>query len=141
MAENKDIKELVKIIFQALDNKKSENIKIINISDISVMADYFIICSGDNKHQILAMQDAVEEALEKIEVIPKNIEGKNGDTWILMDYRDIVVHIFDSENRSFYDLERLWQDGKEVSLESLWKSAVFLIPTSKISIFDVGIFW
>ena len=119
MAENKDIKELVKIIFQALDNKKSENIKIINISDISVMADYFIICSGDNKHQILAMQDAVEEALEKIEVIPKNIEGKNGDTWILMDYRDIVVHIFDSENRSFYDLERLWQDGKEVSLESL----------------------
>ncbi len=119
MAENKDIKELVKIIFQALDNKKAENIKIINISDISVMADYFIICSGDNKHQILAMQDAVEEALEKIEVIPKNIEGKNGDTWILMDYRDIVVHIFDSENRSFYDLERLWQDGKEVSLESL----------------------
>ncbi len=119
MAENKDIKELVKIIFQALDNKKSENIKIINISDISVMADYFIICSGDNKHQILAMQDAVEEALEKIEVIPKNIEGKNGDTWILMDYRDIVVHIFDSENRSFYDLERLWQDGQEVSLESL----------------------
>ena len=140
MAENKDIKELVKIIFQALDNKKAENIKIINISDISVMADYFIICSGDNKHQILAMQDAVEEALEKIEVIPKNIEGKNGDTWILMDYRDIVVHIFDTENRSFYDLERLWQDGKEVSLESLWKSAVFLIPTSKISIFDVGIF-
>ena len=119
MAENKDIKELVRIIFQALDNKKAENIKIINISDISVMADYFIICSGDNKHQILAMQDAVEEALEKIEVIPKNIEGKNGDTWILMDYRDIVVHIFDSENRSFYDLERLWQDGKEVSLESL----------------------
>lgn len=119
MAENKDIKELVKIIFKALDNKKAENIKIINISDISVMADYFIICSGDNKHQILAMQDAVEEALEKIEVIPKNIEGKNGDTWILMDYRDIVVHIFDSENRSFYDLERLWQDGKEVSLESL----------------------
>ena len=119
MAENKDIKELVKIIFQALDNKKAENNKIINISDISVMADYFIICSGDNKHQILAMQDAVEEALEKIEVIPKNIEGKNGDTWILMDYRDIVVHIFDSENRSFYDLERLWQDGKEVSLESL----------------------
>ena len=119
MAENKDIKELVKIIFQALDNKKAENIKIINISDISVMADYFIICSGDNKHQILAMQDAVEEALEKIEVIPKNIEGKNGDTWILMDYRDIVVHIFDTENRSFYDLERLWQDGKEVSLESL----------------------
>ncbi len=119
MAQNIDIKELLKIIFNVLDDKKAENIKIINISDISVMADYFVICSGNNKHQILAMQDAVEEALEKIDVIPKNIEGKNGDTWILMDYRDIVVHIFDTENRDFYDLERLWRDGKEVSLELL----------------------
>lgn len=119
MAENKDIKELVKIIYNALDNKKAENIKILYIADVSIMADYFIICNGTNKHQILAMQDAVDEALCKIGIEPKGIEGKNGDTWILMDYRDIVVHIFDSENRSFYDLERLWQDGKEINITSL----------------------
>lgn len=119
MAQNMEVKELVKIIFNALDDKKAENIKVINISDISVMADYFVICSGNNRHQILAMQDAVEEALSRIDVHPKNIEGKNGDTWILMDYRDIVVHIFDTENRDFYDLERLWQDGTEVNVESL----------------------
>lgn len=119
MSENTNAKEMVKIIFKALDEKKAENIKILDIKHISVMADYFIICNGSNKHQILALQDSVIEHLTKAGFTAKNIEGKNGESWILMDYRDVIVHIFDNENREFYNLERLWQDGKEIDIEQL----------------------
>ncbi len=112
-------RELIKLIVNAMEDKKAEDIRIINISDITVLADYFIICNGTNKHQILAIQDNVLEALGKLGHEPKSIEGKNGDTWILMDYRDIVIHIFDNENRAFYNLERLWQDGKEINVKDL----------------------
>lgn len=114
-----NVKEIVKTAYKALDDKKAEDIRILYIADISVMADYFIICNGNNKQQILTMQDNVIEQLEKIGVEPKNIEGKNADTWILMDYRDVIIHIFDTENRNFYNLERLWRDGKEIDINNI----------------------
>ena len=114
-----DAREIARRICQALEEKKGEDLKIINISEVSVMADYFIIASGTNRNQVQAMADNVEEVLEKEEVFPKQIEGYQNANWILMDYRDVIVHIFDRENRLFYDLERIWGDGKSLSVEEL----------------------
>lgn len=104
-------KEMVKIAINALEEKKAENIRIIDISKVSVLADYFIIAEGKNRNQIQALTDSVEKDLGKAGANPKQIEGYESATWILMDYADIIVHIFDNENRLFYDLERIWRDG------------------------------
>lgn len=112
-------KEMAKLICHALEEKKAEDIKIINIEEVSVLADYFIIASGTNYNQVQAMADNVEEILGKAGVTPKQIEGYQTANWILMDYRDVIVHIFDEENRLFYDLERIWRDGKDVAVETL----------------------
>lgn len=112
-------KEMAKLICQALEEKKEEDIKIINIEEVSVLADYFIIASGTNRNQVQAMSDNVEEVLGKAGVVPKQIEGYQTANWILLDYGDVIVHVFDEENRLFYDLERIWRDGKAVSVEAL----------------------
>lgn len=104
-------KEMVKIAINALEEKKAENIRVIDISKVSVLADYFIIAEGKNRNQIQALTDSVEKDLGKTGIVPKQIEGYENANWILMDYADIIVHIFDNENRLFYDLERIWRDG------------------------------
>ena len=109
-----DALEMVKEIIKALDEKKSEDIKTLDISNVSVMADYFIIASGNNRNQLQAIADNVSEKLHKKGVEIKQIEGYETANWILMDYGDVIVHIFDKENRLFYDIERIWSDGKEV---------------------------
>lgn len=106
-----DSKEMVKIAISALEEKKAENIRVIDISKVSVLADYFIIAEGKNRNQIQALTDSVEKDLGKAGAVPKQIEGYESANWILMDYADIIVHIFDNENRLFYDLERIWRDG------------------------------
>lgn len=106
-----DSKEMVKIAIHALDEKLAEDIRVIDISKVSVLADYFIIAGGKNRNQIQALADAVEKDLGKNGVVPKQIEGYENANWVLMDYADIIVHIFDNENRLFYDLERIWRDG------------------------------
>jgi ribosome-associated protein len=109
--------ELVKKAVAALDDKKAEDIKVIDIREISTIADYFIIASGSNQNQLTAMQDAVDEELHKAGVHVKQIEGNRNSTWILMDYEDIIVHLFSKQDRLFYDLERIWRDGKEIRLD------------------------
>jgi ribosome-associated protein len=109
--------ELVKKAVAALDDKKAEDIKVIDIQEISTIADYFIIASGSNQNQLTAMQDAVDEELHKAGVHVKQIEGNRNSTWILMDYEDIIVHLFSKQDRLFYDLERIWRDGKEIRIE------------------------
>jgi ribosome-associated protein len=109
--------ELVKKAVAALDDKKAEDIKVIDIREISTIADYFIIASGSNQNQLTAMQDAVDEELHKAGVHVKQIEGNRNSTWILMDYEDIIVHLFSKQDRLFYDLERIWRDGKEIRME------------------------
>ena len=105
-------KEMVKLAYQALSDKKGEDIKIIDIQSVSALADYFMIASGSNRNQVQAMADNVEEVLGKAGVHPKQIEGYQTANWILMDYKDVIVHIFCREDRLFYDLERIWRDGK-----------------------------
>lgn len=115
----KDSKQMAKLAIAALEEKKANDIRIIDISDVSVLADYFIIASGSNRNQVQAMADEVEEELYKAGYKENQVEGYQTANWILMDYRDIIVHIFDEENRLFYDLERIWRDGSEVSKEAL----------------------
>ena len=112
-------KELAKKAYQYLDEKKAVDIKIIDISKISVIADYFIIAGGSNARQIKALADNVEEKLAKEDVTPKSIEGYQNANWILMDYADVIIHIFNQEDRLFYDLERIWTDGNFVTIEDL----------------------
>ncbi|MDE7057579.1 MAG: ribosome silencing factor, partial [Lachnospiraceae bacterium] len=107
-------KEMAKIAAAALEDKKARDLKILDISDVSVLADYFIIASGSNRNQVQAMVDEVEEKLGKAGYTPKQIEGYQTANWILMDYQDLIIHVFDEENRLFYDLERIWRDGNLV---------------------------
>ena len=111
--------DMTKIALKALEDKKGEDIKVIDISEVSVLADYFIIASGTNRSQIQALTDNVEEALGRAGFEVKQIEGYDTANWILMDFGDIIVHIFDKENRLFYDLERIWRDGKQLDLADL----------------------
>lgn len=112
-------REMAKTACHALSEKKAEDIRIIEISEISPLADYFIIATGANANQIQAMVDAVDEALAKAGYQAKQIEGNRNSSWILMDYRDIIVHIFSKEDRLFYDLEKIWTDGKRMEMDEL----------------------
>ncbi|MBR5510392.1 MAG: ribosome silencing factor [Lachnospiraceae bacterium] len=115
----KNSKEMAKIAINALEDKKANDIKILDISDVSVLADYFIIASGSNRNQVQAMADEVQEMLYKAGYESKQVEGYQTANWILMDYQDIIIHVFDEENRLFYDLERIWRDGNLVEKEDL----------------------
>lgn len=110
-------REMVKLAIHAMEEKKGEDICIIDIHEVSVLADYFIIASGSNANQVQAMTDNVEEVLGKAGYEPKQIEGYRSANWILMDYGDIIVHVFCREDRLFYDLERIWRDGRIVGTE------------------------
>lgn len=115
----KNSKEMAKIAINALEEKKANDIKILDISEVSVLADYFIIASGTNRNQVQAMADEVQEMLYKAGYESKQVEGYQTANWILMDYQDIIIHVFDEENRLFYDLERIWRDGSLVAKEDL----------------------
>ena len=118
---NSTSKEMAKIACMALEDKKGQDIKIINIEEISVIADYFILASGSNKNQVQALVDNVQESLGKAGFHAKQVEGYQTGNWILLDYHDIIIHIFNEEDRLFYDLERIWKDGKDISVEELIK--------------------
>lgn len=107
-------KEMARLACKALEDKKAVDIKVIDIEKVSILADYFIIASGTNRNQVQAMADNAEEILGRAGYEPRQIEGYQNANWILMDYGDLVIHIFDEENRLFYDLERIWRDGKTI---------------------------
>lgn len=112
-------KEIARLAIEALEEKKAEDIKIIDISELSVIADYFIIAGGTNRSQIQALSDNVEEKLGRTGHIKKQVEGYDTANWILMDFGDVIVHVFDKENRLLYDLERIWRDGRLVTKEEI----------------------
>ena len=116
---NKDSLKMAKLAIEALEDKKAEDIKIIDISEVSVLADYFIIAGGSNASQIQALCNNVDEKLGRAGHPSKQIEGYDTANWVLLDFGDVIVHIFDKENRLFYDLERIWRDGKYIDVENL----------------------
>lgn len=118
MAE-KNAKEMVKTAVAALQDKKGEDIRVIDISGVTVIADYFIITSGSNPNQVQALVDNVEEQMYKAGYDDPRVEGYNTASWVLLDYNDVIVHVFSQDDRLFYDLERIWRDGKEIDVDSL----------------------
>lgn len=113
------VKKMAGIAIQALEDKKAEEIRVIDISQVSVLADYFIIANGTNISQIQALADEVEEKLGRAGYPLKQSEGYDHANWVLLDFGDIIIHIFDKENRLFYDLERIWRDGKTIEPDTL----------------------
>lgn len=111
-------KMMAQIACKAIDDKKGQDIKVIDIHNVSVIADYFVIASGTNSNQVQAIVDNVEEQLGRAGFEAKQIEGNLNSSWILMDYGDVIVHVFDEENRLFYDLERIWRDGKVLEMDA-----------------------
>lgn len=112
-------KEMAKLAIEGLEDKKAEDIRIIDISEVSVVADYFIIANGSNTSQVQAMADSVQDKLGRAGYEMKQAEGYNTANWILMDFGDVIVHVFDKENRLFYNLERIWRDGRFVDAADL----------------------
>lgn len=108
--------DLLKTIVDKLSEKKGEDIKVIDISEISIMADYFIIVNGNNINQVHALADYIEDELAKMSIKADHIEGYGNANWILMDFKDFIIHIFDKESRNFYDLEHIWKGGKIVEI-------------------------
>ena len=113
--------EMIKTIVEAMDSKKADNIQAIGIKDLTIIAEYFVIASGNSTTQTKAIADEVEYKLSQKGVKPTRTEGFNGANWIILDYSDIVVHIFYKETRDFYSLERLWSDGEQIDISGFLK--------------------
>ncbi|MEW6170688.1 MAG: ribosome silencing factor [Candidatus Omnitrophota bacterium] len=105
----------------ALD-KKAEDLVVLDMHKVSSFCDYFIICSASSTRQVRAIADGIEEGLVKLGISPRSVEGKSDGVWLLLDYADIIVHIFYAPMREFYELEKLWQDAKKVRLSTLRKN-------------------
>ena len=104
---------------KALSSKKGLDIQIIKIADVSVLADYMVIATGTSSTHVKALADEVEYKLDQAGISVSHIEGYRSNSWILLDYIDVIVNVFDDEARDFYDLERLWQDGESVDLTGI----------------------
>ena len=113
------VENMTKQICEAISDKLGKDIAVLNIGKVSSLCDYFIIASGSTARQVKAIADSVEDAMSEIGIEARGKEGRDTQSWILLDYGDVMVHIFDEESRSFYNLERLWRDGKEVDVDTL----------------------
>lgn len=111
--------QIVRVAAAALDSKKAKDIRAIGIGKVSVLADYFVIAGGTSNTHVRALADEVEFALAQQDVHPNRIEGGDSESWMLLDYGPVIVHIFQDQVREFYDLERLWQDGEAYPLDDI----------------------
>lgn len=113
--------EQAKKIAEILDSKLAQDIKIIEISDVTILADYMVIATGRSSTQVKALADEVEFKMDEAGISVSHIEGHRSNSWVLLDYVDIIVNVFNEEAREFYNLERLWQDGKELDMSEILK--------------------
>lgn len=107
----------LKTIVKALDDKRAEDIDVLDISELTSLGDYFVICSCNSNVQVRACADEAEEKMKEIGFAPVHVEGYRGGSWILLDFNDIIVHVMDKQTREFYSLERLWDDAKKLDIE------------------------
>lgn len=110
-----EAKEIAKV----LDSRKGLDVKVIKIGDISILADYMVIATGNSSTHVKSLADYVEYEMDKLGVSVSHIEGHRSDSWILLDYIDVIVHVFSEESRQYYDLDRLWEDGEEVDISDV----------------------
>jgi ribosome-associated protein len=116
------MKDMLKIAVKAADEKKASDIVALDISQIASFADCFLICTGDSSRQIQAIAEEVERKLKEIGIRPSHIEGYRNAEWVLMDYVDLVVHVFSKSARTFYDLERLWRDAQKLDVQKMLRT-------------------
>lgn len=110
-------KERLLMCVNALLQKKARGLTILNVSAVSSFTDYFVICSGSSDRQVQALADAVREDMKKSGIIPLGVEGHSGGKWVLLDYIDVIVHVFYEPVREFYDLEHLWPDAPRMDVD------------------------
>ena len=113
------MKDALKIALKAAEDKQAIDILVLDISSIASFANYFLLCTGDSSRQIQAIVDEVERKLRESGFRPTHIEGYRNAEWVLMDYLDVVVHVFSKKARAYYDLERLWRDGRKLDTKKL----------------------
>ena len=113
------VESILAKIYDAIDDKIGQDIVILNIGKVSSLCDYFVIATGSSSRQLKAIADSVEDEMTKIDIEPRGKEGITSQSWVLLDYGDIMVHIFDEENRGFYNLEKLWKDAPYVERDEL----------------------
>ncbi|MCL2083529.1 MAG: ribosome silencing factor [Oscillospiraceae bacterium] len=112
-------REIARAAAEALSEKKAINIRVLEVTDLTVMADFFVIASGTSPPHLRTLADEVEHCLEKLEVAPAHKEGHNSGNWLLLDYSSVVIHVFSQDTRDFYAIERLWADSKYWEPENL----------------------
>lgn len=112
-------KEKMTLIVQTLSNKKADNIEVIEIGDLTILTDYFVIASATNTTHVRALADEVEYIGKQAGVYPNRIEGYQSANWIVLDYGDVIVHLFYQQTREFYNLDKLWSDGKKIDVLTL----------------------
>lgn len=105
--------DIIKTAVRAIDSKKGSDIEVIRISDLTILTDYFVIATGTSTTQVKALADEVEYKLSQVGVEPHHIEGEKS-AWVCLDYNGVVIHIFYKDQRDFYQLERLWEDGEKI---------------------------
>ena len=113
------VESILAKIYDAIDDKIGQDIVILNTGKVSSLCDYFVIATGSSSRQVKAIADSVEDEMTKIDIEPRGKEGITSQSWVLLDYGDIMVHIFDEENRGFYNLEKLWKDAPYVERDEL----------------------
>ena len=109
--------EKLSTIVKALDSKRAEDIRVIEIGDLTIVADYFVIANGTSSTQTKALAEEVEFKMSQLGIEPNRTEGYQGATWVVLDYGDIIVHVFYKETRDHYNLERQWSDGKDIDVK------------------------
>ncbi|MCD8382850.1 MAG: ribosome silencing factor [Clostridiales bacterium] len=114
-----EAKELAEALIRALDSKRAQKIELLRVGDITILADYFILCTATSTTQIRTLSDLCEEAAENLGETVHHKEGERESGWVLLDFSTVVVHIFLPEQREFYQLERLWKDGEQVDISAL----------------------
>ena len=114
-------KDMALTIAKALDDKKGQDIKVLETGALTTLADYFVLCTATSSTQIKALGDECEKVMKEAGELPHHIEWHRGGTWVLLDFSSVVVHIFNDEARKFYDLERLWRDAAELDLSEVRK--------------------
>jgi iojap-like ribosome-associated protein len=110
--------ELAKKAARLLDDKKALNINVVKIENISSLTDYFVIATGTVNTHVRALSEEVEVKLKEADIMPAGVEGHRSNSWVLLDYISVVVHVFTEEARGFYDLDRLWRDGEKIDFLS-----------------------
>lgn len=115
-SQSNELDERIVVALRAADDKKAVNSTVLDLQKVADFTSFFIITSGTNTRQVQAISDGIADELRNIKVRPTRVEGYNTAEWILMDYGDIIIHIFEQKSREFYDLERLWRDARRIAV-------------------------